>query len=262
MPSYLKKVAALFILSLLAVLVPSIFGQTRKKSTPKSPAEAATGPADTVPPGWTLKFDEEFSSSAVDYAKWSPHAPGKVVLEGQQSWIPGAIAISGGQAHLTARKIASGYTSGVLTTLGSFAQKFGRFEIRFRMPAGAGLEPLLRLLPLAASGEPSIDVLHASGANPSRALFANRWLETNLDRDYTGSWDGPNLSNGFHTIAAEWDSEKIVWFVDGVERFTSWDGIPQEPMYLAVCLEVHDPDAQTHFPATLDIDYIRVFSRP
>ncbi len=267
MPSYVKrgfseKVAVIFALSVLVVLVPSISGQTRKKSTRKSTSEAITRPADTFPPGWTLKFDEEFNSSMMDYSKWSPHAPGKVVLEGQQTWIPGAIAISGGQAHLTARKTAAGYTSGVLTTLGSFAQKFGRFEIRFQMPAGAGLEPLLRLLPLAGTEQPSIDVLHASGANPSQALFANRWLETDLNRDYTGSWNGPELSNGFHTIAAEWDSEKIVWFVDNAERFTSWDGIPQAPMYLAVCLEVRDPDSRTPFPATLDIDYIRVFSRP
>jgi beta-glucanase (GH16 family) len=95
-----------------------------------------------------------------------------------------------------------------------------------------------------------------------RALFANRWVENNLDRDYTGSLDGPDLSKGFHTLAAEWDEEKIVWFVDGAERFTSWDGIPRQSMYLAVCLQVIDPTAATQLPATLDIDYIRVFMRP
>ncbi|HVW10856.1 MAG TPA: glycoside hydrolase family 16 protein [Bryobacteraceae bacterium] len=267
MPYYVKrglleKVAVLLALSAAAVLVPSIAAQMRKKSAPKAAAEPSVRPEDTFPPGWAIKFDEEFNSSSIDYRKWSPHAPGKVDLEGQQTWIPAAIQISGGQAHLTARKTPSGYTCGILTTLGSFAQKFGRFEIRFRMPAGAGLEPLLRLLPLTAGDQPSIDVMHAEGDNPGRALFANRWLETNLDRNYSGSWDGADLSGGFHTIAAEWDPEKIVWFVDGVERFVSWDGIPQEPLYLAVCLEVHDPNAQTHFPATLDIDYIRVFSRP
>ena len=130
------------------------------------------------------------------------------------------------------------------------------------MPAGAGLNPLFRLLPLGATDKPSIDILQASGDHPSRALFANRWDEDNLDRDYSGSWEGVDFSNGFHTVAAEWDTEKIVWSVDGVERFASWDGIPQQPMYLAVCLEVRDPDAQTRFPATLDIDYIRVLARP
>jgi beta-glucanase (GH16 family) len=241
-------------LFLLIVIARPFSAQTHKKEI--------TRPADTLPPGWTLKFDEEFNSSSIDYRKWSPHAPGRIVFEGQQTWIPSAITFSGGEAHLTAAKTANGYTSGIMTTLGSFAQKFGRFEIRFRMPAGAGLEPLLRLLPLGAADQPSIDVMHAAGAHPSAALFANRWVEANLDRDYSGSWDGVDFSKGFHTVAAEWDTEKIVWSVDGAERFASWDGIPQQPMYLTVCLEVRDPGAQTHFPAALDIDYIRVFARP
>ena len=249
-----QKVAPCAALFLWIVIPRPFAAQTRKKESPK--------PADTIPPGWTLKFDEEFNAPSINYDKWSPHAPGKVVFEGQQSWIPGAIVISGGQAHLTAAISANTYTSGMMTTLGSFAQKFGRFEIRFRMPAGAGLAPLFRLLPLGADDQPSIDVMQAAGAHPTTALFANRWVETNLDRDYSGSWDGIDLSNGFHTVAAEWDEEKIVWSVDGVERFASWDGIPQQPMYLTVCLEVRDPAAQTHFPATLDIDYIRVFARP
>jgi beta-glucanase (GH16 family) len=249
-----QKVAPWPALFLLIVIPRAFPAQTRKKEIVK--------PADTLPPGWTLKFDEEFNSSSINYDKWSPHAPGKIVFEGQQTWIPRAIAISGGEAHLTAAKTADGYTSGMMTTLGAFAQKFGRFEIRFRMPAGAGLDPLFRLLPLGAADQPSIDVMGAAGGNPSSTLFANRWIETNLDRDYSGSWDGVDLSKGFHTVAAEWDEEKIVWSVDGVERFVSWDGIPQQPMYLTVCLEVRDPPAQTHFPATLDIDYIRVFERP
>jgi len=252
--SYFQKVAPWQALFLLIVIARPFSAQTIKKESLK--------PADTLPPGWALKFDEEFNSHSINYDKWSPHAPGKVAFEGQQTWLPGAITISGGGAHLTAAKSANGYTSGMMTTLGSFAQKFGRFEIRFRMPAGSGLDPLFRLLPLGAADQPSIDVMHASGSDPSMALFANRWVETNLDRDYSGSWDGVDLSNGFHTVAAEWDEEKIVWSVDGVERFASWDGIPQQPMYLTICLEVRDPGAQTHFPATLDIDYIRVFARP
>jgi beta-glucanase (GH16 family) len=251
---HFQKVALWPALFLLVVIARPFSAQTRKKEIAK--------PVNTLPPAWTLKFDEEFDSTSMNYAKWSPHAPGKGILEGQQTWLPGAITISGGQAHLTAAKTAHGYTSGIMTTLGSFAQKFGRFEIRFRMPAGAGLDPVFRLLPLGGADQPSIDVMQASGADPSRALFANRWLETNLDRDYSGSWDGVDLSNGFHTLTAEWDEEKIVWSVDGVERFASWDGIPQQPMYLAVCLELRDPDARTHFPATLDIDYVRVFARP
>jgi beta-glucanase (GH16 family) len=251
---YFGRVAAPLLLFFLVVTARPGAGQTRKELNRKS--------TDTLPPGWTLKFQEEFEAASIDYAKWSPHAPGQVVFEGKQTWIPQAIGLADGQAHLTARRTAAGYTSGILTTLGSFAQTFGRFEMRFRMPAGAGLEPIFRLLPLPTGDQPSIDVLDASGGNPAKSLFANRWEQDNLERDYSGSWDGPDLSKSFHTIAVEWDDEKIVWLVDGVERFRSLDGIPQQKMYLAVCLEVRDPDERTPFPASLDIDYIRVFARP
>ena len=141
--SHFQKVARCLALFILIVIARPFSAQTRKKESAK--------PAETLPPGWTLKFDEEFNSPSINYDKWSPHAPGKVAFEGQQAWLPGAITLSQGRAHLTASKSASGYTSGMMTTLGSFAQQFGRFEIRFRMPAGAGLEPLFRLLQKASA---------------------------------------------------------------------------------------------------------------
>jgi beta-glucanase (GH16 family) len=218
-------------------------------------------------PGWVLKFSDEFDGRALDYSKWSPHPPGKLVLGGIQTWIPEAIELSGGEAHLIARRTGTGFTSGVMTTLGTFAQTFGRFEIRFRMPAGNGLEPLFRLLPVPNGETPSIDVMNAIGSDPATALFANRWQEAQIDRDYSGSYKVGDLSAGLHIVAVEWDEEKIVWTVDGMERFQSFDGVPHQPLYLAVCLlagseRTGEPDAQTRFPAAFDIDYIRVFARP
>ena len=218
-------------------------------------------------PGWVLKFAEEFDGTSLNYGKWSPHPPGKVDLGGEQSWTAAAIEVSGGQAHITVRKTGTGYTSGVLTTFGTFARTYGRFEIRFRIPAGRGLEPLLQLLPVPSGETPSIDVMDATGNEPTKALFANRWGDARADRDYAGSYKVADLSMGFHIVSVEWDEEKIVWTVDGMEHFHSFDGVPHQPMYLTVSLGVGtekagEPDAQTRFPAVLDIDYVRVFGRP
>jgi beta-glucanase (GH16 family) len=218
-------------------------------------------------PGRQLKFQEEFDGSSLNYAKWVNHVPGKLVPGGAQEWLPEAVEVSGGQAHITARKTATGYTSGILTTFGTFACTYGRFEIRFRMPAGAGLEPQFRLLPVPSGESPSIDVLDALGNDPGTALFANRWGDAHADRDYAGSHKVADLSSGFHIATVEWDEEKILWSIDSVERFHSFDGVPHQPMYLAVYLAVggdkaQEPDARTSFPAVFDIDYIRVFGRP
>jgi beta-glucanase (GH16 family) len=239
---------------------------TGQKAAPKSTEDTGTSIPGGSIQGWTLKFDEEFNDSAINYSRWSPHPPAKLLLTGLQSWTPQSIEISGGQAHIVARRTKNTYTSGFLTTFGTFAQTYGRFEIRFRIPAGRGLEPMFRLLPITGGDVPAIDVMNATGDEPSKALFSNHWGDARADRDYTGSYSVDNLSIGFHTIVLTWDEEKIIWTVDGFERFSSFDGVPHQPMYLAVSLGVGneksgDPDATTKFPATLDIDYIRVFAR-
>jgi beta-glucanase (GH16 family) len=273
------RAGALFIV-MLAILIPITALQSIPAQTPANGLKIQPRPVSTAGtrdrgtqdpgtriPGWVLKFADEFNGAALDYSKWSPHPPGKLLVGGSQTWVPDAISLSGGEAHLVARKTSAGYTSGIMTTLGTFAQTFGRFEIRFRMPAGRGLESLFRLLPVPSGETPSIDVMNAIGSEPSTALFANRWEEARIDRDYSGSYKVADLSAGMHIVSVEWDEEKIVWVVDGMERFQSFDGVPHQPMYLAVYLSVAgekagQPDPQTRFPAALDIDYIRVFARP
>jgi beta-glucanase (GH16 family) len=232
--------------------------------------KAGASAANTAAPAGPLKFADEFDGGAVDLSKWLTHPPAGVDPGGTESWAGSAVTVSGGQAHLVAAKDTrgtGGYSSGILTTFGLFAQTYGQFEIRFRMPKGRGLEPVFRLLPVPKGERPSIDVIDAIGSEPGKALFGNRWGDAKADRDYSGSYEVGDLSAGFHVAAIDWDEEKIVWTVDGVERFASFDGVPHQPMYLAVWLSVGsdkagEPDAQTRFPATLDIDYVRVFARP
>lgn len=268
------KVVALAALSAFwcAIILP-LAGQTAVRSPRRAGASGVSGAAEPGRrdpgariAGWTLRFDEEFDGNRLDFGKWSPHAPGTLLLDGSQDWSPEAIQVWGGQAHITAKMTQSGYISGILTTFGTFARTYGRADIRFRVPAGHGLEPEFRLLPVAPGEFPSVDVLDVAGSDPSTALFANRWKDARAEREYTGSAKVTDLSAGFHIASLEWDEEKLVWNVDGGERFHSFDGVPHQPMYLAVYLAVGgkagEPDGQTRFPAVFDIDYIRVYSRP
>jgi len=260
---------------LLAIVFPNSLLYRAVAQTPRAShqtkstqpvAQLGTQDPGTQIPGWTLKFAEECDGTALNYSKWSPHPPGKLILSGTQTWIPNAVEISGGQCHLLARRTPTGYTSAILTTFDTFAQTYGRFEIRFRLPAGRGLESLFQLLPIPTGDIPSIDVMNATGNEPTKALFGNHWGDTQGDRDYTGSYPVANLSSDFHIVTAEWSEDEIAWSVDGVDRFHSYDGIPHQPLYLSVRLAIDtpkagEPDSQTKFPAALDIDYIRVFSK-
>ena len=219
---------------------------------------------------WVLSFSDEFDRPELDLSRWTPHDPGARIRDRQQQkYAPDAVSVSGGQLHLVARRDeeSGGYRSGIVSTFGLFAQTYGRFEIRCRVPQGRGLRPGFLLLPVPSGYLPGIDIFETLGSAPSRVFFANRWGNEQTERSYGDSFAGPDLSDGFHTLSVEWESDRIAWYVDGKLKFRSTDGVPHQPLYLLLDLAVggslaRPPDDATRFPASFDIDYIRVYKHP
>lgn len=221
---------------------------------------------------WVMTFDDEFNASELDLGRWSPHDPFGHTRGGQlQAFTPQAISVSGGQLHLTANGTPEGepvrydgkdreYVSGIVTTFGTFAQMYGRFEIRCKVPAGRGLQTGLTLYPVPLAPLPRIDVFQVSGRTPARMDIANHWGTQQTARSFGDSFSVPDLSAGFHTIAMEWDKDRISWFVDGKETFGSSEGVPHQQMFLLLELSVTGaPEAP--LPVSLDVDYVRVYQR-
>src|SRR5215471_2740447 len=76
-------------------------------------------------------FADEFNETSLNLGKWSPHDPFGGKRSGDLALTsPDAITLSGGEAHLTARHQGGEipYVSAVMTTRGTFAQMYGRFE--------------------------------------------------------------------------------------------------------------------------------------
>jgi beta-glucanase (GH16 family) len=233
--------------------VAGVFGQSRDES-------------------WVLTFDEEFEGNELSFPRWAPHDPwGHERNREGQAYVPEAIEVKDGVARLVARRARASYdgrprefTSGMITTYGSFAQTYGRFEIRCRVAAGQGLESKFWLLPAPSGEVPAIDIVDVVGSEPAKALFGNRWGDERTERSYSGSGAVPDLSGAFHTIAIEWDEKRIIWSVDGKQTFESVSGVPHQAMYLVANLAVGGltaryPDPAARFPAEFDIDYIRVY---
>ncbi len=257
------RLAAVFLLAAGAVCA--------QKPAARPAPRAATQQA----ANWVQTFADEFDGRELDLSRWAPHDPwGRERPREVQAYVPGAIEVRDGVARIAARRERARYderdrefTSGMMTTYGSFAQLYGRFEIRCRMPAGRGLESKFWLLPVSSGEVPAIDVFDAIGSELTRALFGNRWGDARTERSYSGGYVVGDLSADFHIVAIEWDNDKIVWFVDGKERFRSVDGVPHQPLYLAISLAVGGlqakyPDESTKFPAVFEIDYVRVYQRP
>ena len=245
-------------------------------STGGSAAMAANLPGD-----WRLVFRDEFSGPALDPV-WHPAQYWDhdltVVGGGElQAFDPTGLLLSDGTLRLTAREDESygvPYVSGLVMTGGEralpasprFSFLYGYLEVRAKIPAGQGLWPAVWMMPASYHDDAGeLDVLEVFSGEPDQALFT-----THRGRRQDGhAWEGPDLSQEFHTYAVEWRPDSIAWFVDGVERARTngrhW--VVHEAMYPILNLAVGgrdlpQPDGTTDFPATLEVDYVRVWQNP
>ena len=159
------------------------------------------------------------------------------------------------------------YTSGALHTRGRFSFQYGYAEILVKVPRGKGLWPAFWLLADGDDWPPEIDVFEIIGDQPNTVYMTNHWKSPSGEHLSTqGIFTGPDFTAGFHSFAVDWRPGEVIWYVDGVERYRTNQGVPAEPMSLIVNLAVGgdwpgSPDASTFFPAHMDIHYIRVYQR-
>ena len=180
-----------------------------------------------------------------------------------------------------------------------FNQTYGRFEIRAQVPWGKGLWPALWMLPQndthgrwAASGE--IDIMEIHGEDPTRTLGSIHFGSTYPKRSlvtHTHKLPDSTTVADWHVYAVEWEPGEIRWYFDGVHWATQgfwwscsktrdgqgiapsrasdlnpWPAPFDHPFYLLMNVAVGGnfpgvPNAQTQFPASLVVDYVRVYQR-
>jgi hypothetical protein len=120
-----------------------------------------------------------------------------------------------------------------------------------------------------------IDVMEFVGREPNEIFGTIHGPGYSGGASFGGTYDlGTGVFNSFHTVAIEWQPGRIDWFLDGV-RFhsaTPADVAPNQwvfghPFFLLLNLAVGGtfggpvgPD--TVFPATMLIDYVRVYRGP
>lgn len=193
-----------------------------------------------------------------------------------------------GSLVITARKerykghdgFTRNYTSARLETAGLFAQKFGRMEARIKLPGGQGIWPAFwmlgsdnRQVGWPACGE--IDIMEKVGFEPSTVhgtLHAEGYSGAHAwGAAYTLPGEA-KFTDDYHLYAVEWDENVIRFYVDDALFAVRTPGTtPQggkwpfnHPYFLLLNLAVGgywpgNPDATTAFPASMLVDYVRVY---
>jgi serralysin len=159
-----------------------------------------------------------------------------------------------------------GYTSGLITTSGSFSQQYGYFEMRADLPSSQGAFPAFWLLPADNSNQQEIDVVETVN-NENIAWNHLHYTDSPaIPQDSNGAHTYiPNLTSGFHTFGVLWTAKTMTFYVD--QQAVATMATPEsmnKPMYMLANLAVGGSWAgaanASQFPASLQIDYIRAYS--
>lgn len=196
---------------------------------------------DTTAPvdDWQLVWSDEFSGSSIDENKWNfeVNCAGGGNQE-QQCYTDSSdnAFVSDGSLKIVALPAEEGaekpYTSARLNTKYKGDFKYGRIEVRAKMPFGQGTWPAVWMMPTdevyggwPKSGE--IDIVEAvnlkaadAEGNPESHVYGTLHYGRDAPQNSSSGKayklpDGANPADDFHTYTIEWQEGEMRWYVDG-----------------------------------------------
>ncbi len=165
----------------------------------------------------------------------------------------------------------SNYTSARLKTQGKFSFKYGRVEMRAKLPAGGGTWPAFWMLGdnITSVGWPScgeIDIMEHVG-NQLNKIYGSLHHPGHSGANPDGSnVTISNATTDYHIYALDWGASTIKFYVDGqlFYTFSNSSSVPfNSNFFLIVNCAIGGNFGGTIDPAftssTYEIDYIRIF---
>jgi len=238
-------------------------------------------------PGYTLAWSDEFDGNTVNESNWTfekgnNNGWGNNELENYTDRPQNAF-VSKGNLIIEARKEALSnlnYTSARMITKQKRVFKFGRIDIRAKLPKTKGIWPALWMLGnnidqvnWPACGE--IDIMELLGQEPSKAYQtvhygANYTVHESKGSNYT--LNGEGFDQKFHVFSLDWEQDKMRILVDDQEAFSCTKSNLGEPypfnneFFFIFNIAVGGnwpgaPDGTTQFPQRMFVDYVRVFQK-
>ncbi|BDU24669.1 glycoside hydrolase family 16 protein [Flavobacterium sp. GSB-24] len=185
------------------------------------------------------------------------------------------VKIENGTLKITAIKenyLGSQYTSTRMLTKGKFSFKYGRAEVRAKLPVGGGTWPAFWLLGdnIDTVGWPAcgeIDILESVGNTPNVIHSSLHSPGRSGNTPDTKTTTAANSTTEFHIYAAEWSAESIKFYVDD-NLFYTYKNSSTTPFnqkfFIILNLAMGgnfggavDPNFTS---ATFEVDYVRVYN--
>lgn len=239
--------------------------------------------------GYSLVWSDEFlKNGAPDQSNWGyetgGHGWGNNELQYYTGQDTANAIVKNGVLNIIARKENKEnmkYTSARLVTKGKASWTYGRIEAAIKLPAGVGLWPAFWMLGnnidevgWPACGE--IDIMEHVGYRPNDILGTVHTTSFNHIKGTQkgGEYKIENPYSTFNIYAVEWDKENIRFFVNDhlYHQFNNTgkgtDDWPfDKPFYIILNMAVGGNLGgvkgvdDSIFPATYEIDYVRVYQK-
>jgi len=235
---------------------------------------------------YRLVWSDEFNGTEVntDYWTFETGATGWGNNELQNYTSGDNAEIKDGRLIITARKInenkeAGSYTSSRIITKGQKEFKYGRMEIRAKLPSGTGIWPAIWMLGanFSTAGWPAcgeIDIMEYVGYQPN---IVHATVHTTAGSG--GSGDGSSkvletCEEEFHSYGVIWTSESLTFYIDSIENVThTYDPVSKnadnwpfdKPQFFILNVAVGGDWGGVQgidnniFPQSMEIDYVRVY---
>ena len=172
------------------------------------------------------------------------------------------------------------FTSARLNSKFSF--KYGRVEVRAKLPSGAGTWPAIWMLgkniiepggfwsathgtaPWPACGE--IDIMEHWGTNQNFVQSAMHTPSSHGGTVNLGGQTVPTASTQFHIYELEWTAEKMIFSVDGIPHYTynpavknasTWPFDAEQ--YILLNLAIQSSINPDFTDCKFEVDYVRVY---
>jgi beta-glucanase (GH16 family) len=203
---------------------------------------------------------------------------GMLVIEAKKEQYPNA-AYKPQATEWNKKEQFAGYTSASINTQGKHEWKYGRMEIRAKVPAGLGTWPAFWML---GSGHGhvkwpncgEIDIVEFLGRDSTRVHGTVHYADANnVYRHQTAEPVVGKPADGFHIYAVEWDDKQIAFYYDNLKYFVfnyanteySPGNMFKQKYYLLLNLAVGrtgswpGPIDDKILPSKYYIDYVRVY---
>lgn len=230
--------------------------------------------------GYTLIWSDEFSGGAIDENNWSfeignNNGWGNNELENYTNSANNAF-VSDGNLIIEARAEAIGgynFSSARMITKGKKSFKYGRIDIRAKLPQGKGIWPALWMLGnnIDAIGWPTcgeIDMMELLGHEPNKIYGTLHWGPTHQSYGTNKILSSGTFADSFHVYTMKWSQSSIELLLDDVSYFlmdTTNGTFPfNQNFFFIFNIAVGgdwpgSPDSSTSLPQRMVVDYVRVF---